>query len=71
MRTESSERRQGTNDACAVCGTTDARTLATTRLEDGTRVVVCGSHKVAHRRAEHLARSVDELRTMLRERRAS
>jgi len=67
------ERRQGitTNDGCAVCGASDARMLASTRLEDGTRITVCGSHKIAHRRSARLARSIDELRTMLGERRAS
>lgn len=59
------------NDACAVCGTTDARVLAFTRLLDGRRVVVCGSHKIAHRRAERLATSVEELAAMLGERRKS
>lgn len=43
--------------------------LAFTRLEDGTRIVVCGSHKTAHRRSERMARSIDELRSMLGERR--
>ncbi|MBX3186326.1 MAG: hypothetical protein KF819_04890 [Labilithrix sp.] len=56
---------------CAVCGSTDARTLGMTRLEDGTQVTVCGSHKVAHRRAERLARTVDELRMMLCDRRVA
>ncbi len=56
---------------CAVCGTTDTRTLSTTTLEDGARVTVCGSHKVAHRRAERMARSVDELRLLLCDRRVS
>ena len=66
------ERRLGTVtiDACAVCGASDARTLSATRLEDGTRVTVCGSHKIAHRRSPKLARSVDELVALLRERRA-
>jgi hypothetical protein len=53
-----------------VCGARDARTLTYTRLEDGSRVTVCGSHKTAHRRAERLARSVDELRAFVGERRA-
>ena len=65
------ERRQETEGTCAVCGIADARTLSYTRLEDGTRVVVCGSHKVAHRRASRMASSVDQLREMLRDRRAS
>ncbi len=52
-----------------MCGATDTRMLAYTRLEDGTRVTVCGSHKTAHRRAERMARSIDELRVMIGERR--
>ena len=52
-----------------MCDATDARMLAYTRLEDGTRVIVCGSHKTAHRRSERMARSVDELRVMIGERR--
>ncbi len=43
--------------------------MAYTRLEDGTRVTVCGSHKTAHRRAERMARSIDELRALVGERR--
>jgi hypothetical protein len=45
--------------------------LSTTRLEDGTRVTVCGSHKMAHRRAERMARTVDELRILLCDRRVA
>lgn len=71
MRMGHVERRVEDTGACAVCGASDARTLSFTRLEDGTRITVCGSHKIAHRRAVRLARSVDELRTMLRDRRAS
>jgi len=70
MRMGDRERRTGVSEgACAVCGATDARTMAYTRLEDGTRITVCGSHKTAHRRAERMARSLDELRTMIGERR--
>jgi hypothetical protein len=57
--------------SCVVCGASDARTLSTTTLEDGARVTVCGSHKVAHRRAERMARSVDELRMLLCDRRVA
>jgi hypothetical protein len=57
--------------SCVVCGSNDARTLATTTLEDGARVTVCGSHKIAHRRAERMARSVDELRILLCDRRVA
>lgn len=65
------DRRQGTEGTCAVCGAADARTLSYTRLEDGTRVVVCGSHKVAHRRSNRMASSLAELREMLRDRRTA
>lgn len=68
MRIET-DRRVGTKEGCVVCGASDARTLSSTRLEDGARVVVCGSHKIAHRRSERLAASVDDLVTMLGERR--
>ncbi len=57
------------NASCAVCGTSDARVLASTRLLDGERVVVCGSHKVAHHRSERIATSIDELRSLVGERR--
>jgi hypothetical protein len=56
---------------CVVCGATDARVLSTTTLEDGARVMVCGSHKVAHRRAERIASTVDDLRMMLCDRRVA
>ncbi len=68
MRMGDRERREG-ECGCAVCGATDARMLGYTRLEDGTRVTVCGSHKTAHRRAARMARSIDELRAMIGERR--
>lgn len=60
-----------TEASCAVCGITDARVLATTRLLEGERVVVCGSHKVAHRRSERIATSIEELRSLVGERRKS
>lgn len=64
-------RTSASETCCAVCGTTDLRTLSTTTLEGGQRVTVCGSHKVAHRRAETLARTIDELRLMLCDRRVA
>ena len=70
MRMGNVDRRSApSHTSCAVCGTTDARVLATTKLEDGRRVTVCGSHKVAHRRAERTATSVEELQRMLCDRR--
>ena len=72
MRMGNIDRRTAAEQACcAVCGATDARMLSTTTLEDGVRVTVCGSHKVAHRRAERMARSVDELRLLLCDRRVA
>lgn len=64
-------RNEPTKDCCAVCGASDARTLSTTTLEDGKRVTVCGSHKTAHRRAERMARTVDDLRILLCDRRVA
>jgi hypothetical protein len=55
--------------ACVVCGTSDARALCTTRLEGGELVVVCGTHELMHRRGPRVARSVDELKGLVRERR--
>ena len=70
MRMGNVDRRTApSHTSCAVCGTADARLLSTTTLEDGVRVTVCGSHKVAHRRAERMARSVEELQIMLCDRR--
>ena len=69
MRMGNINRRVAPNDACVVCGTKDARVLSHTRLLDGERVIVCGSHKVAHRRAERLARTLEELRAFAGDRR--
>jgi hypothetical protein len=55
--------------ACVVCGSTDARVLSFTRLLQGERVSVCGSHKTAHHRSEMIARDIDELRRLTGERR--
>ena len=57
--------------ACVVCGSTDQRVLSFTRLLQGERVTVCGSHKTAHHRSEMIARSIDELRMLVGERRKS
>lgn len=54
-----------------VCGSTDARVLSFTRLLQGERVTVCGSHKTAHHRSEMIARTVDELRAIAGDRRKS
>ena len=72
MRMGNIDRRTGPAEtSCVVCSTTDARVLSTTTLEDGSRVTVCGSHKVAHRRAERIASSIDELRLLLCDRRVA
>ena len=68
MRMETLDRRDG-GGACVVCGSTDLRSMSSTRLLEGERVTVCGSHKVAHHRSEAIAKSVDELKTMIGERR--
>jgi hypothetical protein len=59
------------NVQCAVCGTSDVRVLAATRLLNGELVIVCGSHKVAHQRSERIAATVDELRELVGDRRRS
>lgn len=58
-----------TTGACVVCGSTDLRVLSFTRLREGERVIVCGSHKVAHHRSERIASSIDELIEIAGERR--
>lgn len=64
-------RADASNVCCAVCGTSDVRVLAATRLLGGDLVIVCGSHKVAHQRSERIASSIDELRDLVGERRQS
>lgn len=54
-----------------VCGSTDVRVLSFTRLLQGERVTVCGSHKTAHHRSEMIARSIEELRAIAGDRRKS
>ncbi len=72
MRMGNLDRRSiATDGSCVVCGITDARVLASTRLLDGERVVVCGSHKVAHHRSEQIATTVEELRALVGDRRKS
>jgi hypothetical protein len=64
-------RAEASNVCCAVCGTSDVRVLAATRLLGGELVIVCGSHKVAHQRSERIAATVDELRGLVGDRRRS
>ena len=68
MRMGTLDRRDGAG-ACVVCGSTDLRSLSSTRLLEGQSVTVCGSHKVAHHRSEAIAKSVDELKGLVGERR--
>jgi hypothetical protein len=56
-------------EGCAVCGERDERALSTIKLGDGARVVVCGSHDLIYRRSGQVARTVDELRVITRDRR--
>jgi hypothetical protein len=55
--------------SCAVCGLSDARALTTTPLASGALAVVCGSHALAHGRADRIAESLDDLARMFGERR--
>lgn len=55
--------------ACSVCGERDERALSTLKLADGGRVAVCGSHDLIYRRSGQVARSLDELRAIVRDRR--
>ena len=56
-------------EGCVVCGERDERALSTVKLGDGARVVVCGSHDLVYRRSGQVARGVDELRAIARDRR--
>jgi hypothetical protein len=58
-----------TFDACVVCGERDERALATLKLGNGGRVVVCGSHDLIYRRCGRVAFNEEELRTLARDRR--
>jgi hypothetical protein len=70
MRLGHRDRRTSTETpACVVCGSSDARLMSFTRLLDGERVPVCGSHKVAHHRSSVIAKTVEELRKIAGERR--
>lgn len=71
MRNAMDRRSSASESSCAVCGSTDARVLSFTRLQDGARVTVCGSHKTAHHRSGVIASSVDELKKLTADRRAS
>ena len=67
-----SERRgSSAKTSCVVCGITDTRVLSFTRLAEGERVTVCGSHKTAHHRSNVIAGTIDELKRITADRRAS
>jgi hypothetical protein len=55
---------------CCVCETSDERTLVEVELEGGGRATLCGSHAIMHGRSNQEARSADDLRDLLRDRRA-
>jgi hypothetical protein len=55
--------------SCCVCGACDARALVDVVLMGGTRVTLCGSHDLMHRRSPVHARSVAHLRELLGNRR--
>jgi len=56
---------------CAVCGLRDARALVTVVLSGGVKVTLCGSHHVMYGRCAMGARTVEELRSTLCERRST
>jgi hypothetical protein len=56
---------------CVVCGSSDPRSLSTTRLTDGTCVDVCGSHALAHDRMGRTAGTILELVALTADRRQS
>ena len=55
--------------SCCVCGARDARALEDIVLIGGSRVTLCGSHALMHRRSSTQARSTGQLRQLLGERR--
>ena len=54
---------------CCVCGASDTRALVELTLAGGTRVVLCGTHALMHRRSRARARSAEELRHFYADRR--
>lgn len=56
------------SDCCAVCGLADTRALTAVRLE-AARVLFCGTHALMYRRLRVQARTVAEVRQLLRDRR--
>jgi hypothetical protein len=70
MAPKSRGRRSDTAEGCSVCGLRDARALLPVVLVSGARLTLCGSHELMHRRAGGQARSIEELREALGERRS-
>lgn len=60
---------QSAGRCCSVCGTSDARALVEVVLSGGTPATVCGTHAVMHARQKSPARSIEELRRGVAERR--
>jgi hypothetical protein len=55
---------------CCVCQSSDKRALVEVLLVGGARVTLCGSHALMHRRSPVQARSAQELRRRLGDKRA-
>jgi len=55
---------------CCVCQASDRRALVEVVLIGGARVTLCGSHALMHRRSTVQARSPEELRARLGDKRA-
>jgi hypothetical protein len=58
-----------TLEGCVVCGERDERALSTLKLDEGARVIVCGSHDLVYRRSGEVAADVEQLRAIVRDRR--
>jgi hypothetical protein len=59
-----------TTTACCVCEASDKRSLVEVTLLGGARATLCGSHALMHRRSTVQARSIQQLRALLRNKRA-
>jgi hypothetical protein len=55
---------------CCVCQASDRRSLVEVTLIGGERTTLCGSHALMHRRSAVQARTPEELRKVLRDKRA-
>jgi hypothetical protein len=61
--------RISSDPSCCVCKASDARALVEVVLVGGARATLCGSHALMHRRSSMQARSAEDLRLQLSERR--